>query len=274
MQIQDALTRYLVQLDADGRSIHTRNQYQRHVKLLAKWLDDTDVDRIEHDTLAVFLPTPVARLRSDGKKKSAVTMNSLRSSLRTFFAYLHAAGETRSNPARLIRRAICSGPLPRSLSEDEQTRLLGVLAKAPDRDRVLFTVMLRTGIRLGSALALEVDDVDLDRGELRLRGAKGNREQVVFFPPALRSDLEDVMDEGRLFAISGRHACRRFRAYSKAAAIRARGTHALRHTFAMAVYSQTGDLLLTKEALGHRSVASTVVYARCSRNRLRAALSG
>ena len=116
MKVQDALARYLVQLEADGRSIHTRSQYQRHVKLLASWLGDTDVERVDHETLAVFLATPVARLRPDGKEKKPVAMNTLRTSLRCFFAYLHAAGEIRSNPARLIRRAICGGPPPRSLS--------------------------------------------------------------------------------------------------------------------------------------------------------------
>ena len=73
----------------------------------------------------------------------------------------------------------------------------------------------------------------------------------------------------------GGRASRGFRALLKAARIKgARGTHSLRHSFAMRVYRTTRDLLLTKEALGHRSVASTMVYARADESRLRRAVAG
>ena len=49
------------------------------------------------------------------------------------------------------------------------------------------------------------------------------------------------------------------------------GTHVLRHTRATDLYRKTGDLLVVKELLGHRSVASTLVYARADEARLRAA---
>ncbi len=150
---------------------------------------------------------------------------------------------------------------------------MAVLENAPTRDRVLFTLMLRTGIRIGSALALKADDVDLDQCELRLQRVKGNREDTVFFPPALRDCLREVMGDGLLFPISARHATRRFHRYLAEAGVRLQGTHSLRHTFAMSVYQRTGDLLLTKEALGHRSIVSTTVYARSTPTQLRAALT-
>jgi site-specific recombinase XerD len=48
--------------------------------------------------------------------------------------------------------------------------------------------------------------------------------------------------------------------------------HGLRHSFATNLYRETGDVLLVREALGHRSIASTVVYARPEAARLRALL--
>ena len=80
MRIEDALDRFEVQLVADGRSVHTRNQYRRHVLLLAKWLGDTEVEQVDHESLAVFLGTPVARLKPDGIEKSQMSMNALRTS--------------------------------------------------------------------------------------------------------------------------------------------------------------------------------------------------
>ena len=78
----------------------------------------------------------------------------------------------------MIRRAMCGAPPPRSMSDEEQGRLLLALSQGvgPEakRDRALFVLMLGSGIRLGSALALEVGDVDLERGELQLRRTKGD----------------------------------------------------------------------------------------------------
>ena len=48
--------------------------------------------------------------------------------------------------------------------------------------------------------------------------------------------------------------------------------HSLRHSFAARMYAKTGDVLLVQKALGHRSVASTLVYAQAGDDRLRAAL--
>ena len=50
------------------------------------------------------------------------------------------------------------------------------------------TVLLTAGIRVGSAVALDVEDVDLERCELRLRSAKGDQPEVVFMPAATRGE--------------------------------------------------------------------------------------
>src|SRR5262249_9982832 len=98
MDIKDALDRYLTQLKADGRSPHTSAQYQRHVTLLAVWLDERGhggaVEEIDHETLAQFLASPAARERPDHKTKKATSTNALRTSLRTFFRYCHDGGYT------------------------------------------------------------------------------------------------------------------------------------------------------------------------------------
>ena len=51
-------------------------------------------------------------------------------------------------------------------------------------------------------------------------------------------------------------------------------SHSLRHTFAQGIYERTNDVLLVKKALGHRSIASSLVYAHASEERLRAAIGG
>ncbi len=279
MKLQAALDLFLVQLEADGRSPHTRNQYQRHVRAFIAWLAPRDdVADVGHEDIAAFLASRSARQRPDGGVKCASSMNSLRTSLRRFFAYCHESGLISENPARLVRRALTGPPLPRALSSDEQERLLAVLEGAPRRDRVLFRLMLSAGLRVGSAVALDIGDVDIARRELRLRSAKGDREERVPLPQSISEDLATYIGDkqrGALFAgqhgsaMSVRHAQRLYSRFAQRAGIRCTRTHSLRHSFATRLYERTSDVLLVQRALTHRSIQSTMVYARCDDRRLR-----
>lgn len=184
MSIDEALSFYLLQLEADGRSVHTRAQYARHIKLVSRFFPEHKLEELTHVDFARFLTSAIATHRADGRTKKATSMNGLRTSVRAFFGYLNAAGMIPSNPARLVRRAMCGAPLPRALSQEEQGRLLTTLASATgwqaERDHALFHLMLATGVRLSSALALDVEDVDLERGEITLHHAKGDITQRVF----------------------------------------------------------------------------------------------
>jgi site-specific recombinase XerC len=211
----------------------------------------------------------------------------LRTSLRTFFRFVYDAGYTRSNPARLIRRALCGSPPPKAMSGDEAGRLLLALSKGtgPEarRDHALFALMLGSGIRLGSALALEVGDVNLERGELQLRRTKGDCPVNVPLARAVRDHLRGYINgssNGALFpgrgcaAMCARHVQRRLDHWCRRAGIeRHVKPHDLRHSFAIRLYPQTRDLLLVQAALRHRSIASTTVYAGCDEGRLRDVLA-
>jgi site-specific recombinase XerD len=281
MRLDQALDLYVEQLGADGRSEHTVRQYKRHIRLLDSWFGRAiRVEDITHKDVARFLNAPEARHRPDGKPKKATSMNGLRSSLRTFFAYANAAGLTRQNPARLIRRARCAPPPPRGLSREEQDRLLAVLDEAKgdeaERDRVLFRLMLATGIRVGSALALDVEDVDVEEGELYLRSTKGDQPTMVYFngciADVMRAYIRD-RDSGPLFEsrhrlrVSARQVQRRLSHWLERARCHRASPHALRHTFGQALYERSRDPFLVQAALGHRSITSTLVYVRVSRAR-------
>jgi site-specific recombinase XerC len=286
MTIDEALERFLVQLEADGRSPHTIGQYRRHVRLLSRWARDVGprserIEDLDHEAIARFLASPVATGRAGGGRKLATTVNALRTSLKVFLGYVHRAGLIPADAGRLIRRAITSPPPPRALSDVEEQKLLAVLAKAEGfearRDEALVLLMLRTGIRIGSALGLEVVDVDLERGEIAIQ-AKGGRRDRVFLGEAIGEHLRSYIGKrssGPVFPardgrpVTRRHAERRFRAWVKKAGIRRATPHSCRHSFATALYARTGDVLLVKAALLHRSITSTLVYARADEERLR-----
>jgi site-specific recombinase XerC len=95
----------------------------------------------------------------------------------------------------------------------------------------------------------------------------------------LRSYLQGRGD-GYLFigrdgrALCARLAQRRLTIWCQRAEVeRGISPHSLRHSFAIRIYRKTRDLLLVQQALRHRSIASTTVYARCDEGRLREVLA-
>jgi integrase/recombinase XerC len=153
------------------------------------------------------------------------------------------------------------------------------------RDRVLFTLLLRSGMRLSAALALDVQHLDLAQGSAVSHG-KHARVQTVYFPNAvarlLRRHLKAMtITSGAIFRssrgtrLSARQAQYRFRAALTLAGIERPATvHALRHTFATRLRAQTGDLRLVQAALGHRQLGTTEVYAHAANGDVRRAVAG
>lgn len=286
MHLQAALQAFLVQLQADGRSPHTIGQYRRHGTALANWLattgGPTSAAKLTPEVLARFFADDAAKNSCRGGSKKAVSLNSMRTSVRCFAKHLHDSGLVATNPARLLRRARCAPPPPRALHADEQQRLLDVLAKAtgPEarRDEMLVHLLLGCGVRIGSALALDIADIDFAHGEITLRTTKNDRPCTVMLPATIAKRLRSFVAEradGPLFRandrrVSMRHAQRRLAAWLQAAKITGKSAHSLRHSFATSLLARTGDLRLVQAALNHSSIVSTTCYAAVDRAKLRA----
>ena len=172
---------------------------------------------------------------------------------------------------------------------DEQ-RLLKAMAGTKDplafRDRVMVTMLLRTGMRAGELLGLDVADVDFENRLVHIR-AKGGTEQLRYLTqgavPMLTRHLKwrlklpavshalFVGSTGR--RISTRQFSRRLEQWLQKAGISAKITpHTFRHTLANRLLAKTSNLRLVQQALGHRSIASTVRYAQVPSKALAAAL--
>jgi integrase/recombinase XerD len=292
MRLAAALERFQVQLQADGRSPHTVAQYARHVGRFGAWLEaehlPDDVAALEPGDVARFLASAEAQRRPDGRTKRTGSLNALRSSLRGFGAFLETSGLVERRPARVLRMARVGETPPKGLRPDEVAALLAALAAdttvAGGRDRALFSFLLGTGARLGSALALEVGDVDLAAGTATLREFKGGGTMQVFLRPELVELLGRAVAGRRsgpvLAGRDGGHLCprhvqRRFTEWLAKAGVRGRySPHSCLHAFAMTLYSKTSDILLVQAALGHRAISSTLIYARASAERVRAAVIG
>ena len=288
MQLQEALQAFLLQLSADGRSPHTIGQYRRHVTTLIDWIESVDagsnVADLAPELLARFFADGAAKNSCRGGPKRATSMNAMRTSIRCFCAHLRDAGLVAANPARLLRRARCAPPPPKALHTDEQERLLDVLGAAtgPEaaRDKMLVELLLGTGIRIGAALALDVEDIDFEHGEMALRTTKNDRPATGIMPVAVAQKLTVFLGDrasGPIFVargkrISTRHAQRRLADWLAKAGIEGKSAHSFRHSFATGLLARTGDLRLVQAALNHCSIVSTTIYVGVDRTKLRAAV--
>ena len=145
------------------------------------------------------------------------------------------------------------------------------------RDFAILTVLARLGLRRGEVAALSVDDINWHTGELVVTG-KGNRRELLPLPVDVGEAIADYCRAGRrnggcrsLF-LSSQAPWRRVVAQrhrpSRGSRLRPRraaaviGAHRLRHTAATGMRAAGAPLFEIGQALRHRHVASTALYAK------------
>jgi len=171
------------------------------------------------------------------------------------------------------------------LDPKEEETLLDVLGRRKDAERahMLYRLMLVTGLRIGEALRLNVEDAARTKVEVRVKGwtrdgKKLARSKTVYFPRALQDRLahflrfkrrkgESLAPAAPLFVsresarLSCRQAQRDFKKWLKEAGIEGTFTpHALRHTAATKLLKRTGNAKLVQRYLGHSDVATTLRF--------------
>jgi site-specific recombinase XerD len=164
--------------------------------------------------------------------------------------------------------------LPRAIDGDDVKLLLSVI-KQP-RDKALFLLLLRTGMRIGELLDLQVSDIDLQEQKILIRtGEKNSRGRVVYFSDDARDALTEWLKKRspvkeHLFYSAQNHnlsyaAVRnRFNKYLEKAGLALKGytIHQLRHTFATDLLNAGMRIECLQVLLGHSNLEMTRRYAR------------
>jgi integrase/recombinase XerD len=217
--------------------------------------------------------------------------------VRSFHRFCAREGFVDRDPSEEVGAPRVPAGIPKALDEAEVDRLLGAVTgddPLAQRDRALLELLYGTGIRISEAVGLDLADVDLEGGTLRVFG-KGSKERVVPVGRSARAALEAYLRDGRL-ALRGARI-RRAARDSDAVVLNARGgrisrqscwtivrragervgldahlsPHVLRHSCATHMLDHGADLRVVQELLGHASISTTQVYTKVSPDRLRAA---
>ena len=221
--------------------------------------------------------------------KSARTSARRLSSLRRFFQYLAREGHINSDPSARIAAPRIGRPLPKSLTEAEVEDLLA----APDtstaigqRDRAMLEVLYATGLRVSELVSLQMGQVNLRQGVVRVIG-KGNKERLVPLGEEAVDWLEKFIRQGRAELLQGPpvatlfpsrrgrmmtrqnfwHALRRYAV--RAGITRALSPHVIRHAFATHLLNHGADLRVVQMLLGHSDISTTQIYTHVARERLK-----
>ena len=210
--------------------------------------------------------------------------------VRSFHKFLVREGDIDADPAEGVTRPKVPRTLPRPLTVDEVAALISAPrddgTPAALRDRAMLEALYGAGLRISELVGLDVDDVDLEEGSVRVLG-KGSRERVVPVGRYAIAALEGYLVRGRptlarprtrgaLFLNQRggrltRQGCTNIvKAMARRAGIRKRVTpHMLRHSFATHLLEGGADVRVVQELLGHASVASTQIYTLVTKDRLR-----
>ena len=243
-----------------------------------------DLEGVTPDEISAFVQEECSRRRSRGSAK--VTVTALRSLLR----FLHVEGVIGESLASAVP-SVASwrlAALPRSLEADQVARLLASCDRetaAGRRDFAILSLLARLGLRRGEIAALALDDIDWGAGELIVRG-KGAWHDRMPLPVDVGEALADYLAHGRPRNVPGRSVFVRvvtpLAALSPGAvthvverAARRAGVdgvcaHRLRHAVATETLRRGAPLAEIGELLRHRQLATTAIYAKVDRERLRA----
>jgi len=170
---------------------------------------------------------------------------------------------------------------PEVLTEPEAIALIKACStRAPTgvRNRALIAVLWRSGLRISEALQLELRDVDLQAGSLRVRHGKGDKSRTVGvdeqtaallarwidrrrkLSPGARAPVFCTLAGGRIDPSYVRHLLPRLAA--RAGLDRRVHAHGLRHTYASELARERTPINVIRDALGHTSLAVTDRYLR------------
>ena len=210
--------------------------------------------------------------------------------LRSFYKYLIRRGMLSVHPLSTIRTPKQEKRLPKCLDLEQVQKLLdapgdGDLLAA--RDKAMLEVLYSSGIRVSELVELEMADLDLIEGMLRVQG-KGRKDRLTpigsqaikavqrYFELRNADARLSQLTSGRVFlnkhgqSLSTRSVRRKLDKYLLQVGLDPGiSPHTLRHSFATHLLNNGADLRSVQELLGHQSLSTTQIYTHLSTGRMK-----
>ena len=276
MDITDAIIRYRRFLKRRNVSHNTVKSYLNGLKHFVVWLD-VPIEETTYRKIVAYMDYLL------GKRLKPKTVNCYLNSVCQFYHYLSEEEEVPIvNPVKKPNIMKLPRGLPKHLKE-EQIEILFKNLKGP-RDRAMFMIMLRCGLRVEEVAHLSLGNIDLKRRILFIQDGKGAKDRIVYISnDALAALLEYLrvrptnkvkkvflVEKGPLTEqpISIRGIQKRMEYYARKTDLKI-SCHHLRHTMATQMLNADTDLSTIQDLLGHNSIRTTQRYCRISNPKVR-----
>ena len=271
MDITNAIINYRRFLKRKNCSKHTLRNYMSTLKQFVLWVD-VPIEQVTHKTVLSFMDHLL------DKRLKPKTINCYLNSIRGFYEYLIEEEQLpTSHPVKRGYSLRLSRPLPRYLRDEDVPRLFNVISSK--RDRAMFMLMLRCGLRVEEVSKLTMAALDLPRSQLFVYEGKGVKDRVVYLSndaykilvgylkarSSSRAKKVFLIEKGRFKGkpIQVRGIQHRMQHYAQIAGLKV-SCHQLRHTMATQLLNADADLVTIQDLLGHTRIKTTQRYCQVS----------
>ena len=269
-----------------GLSSNTIGAYRMDLNKYITYLQDhkiTHIDFVDRQTLQQCL----GFLHDEGA--STKSLARFISTVRSFHQFALREKYAAKDPTVLIETPKYDRKLPDVLAVDEILRLLD----APDlsknngyRDRTILELLYATGMRVTELLDLEVENVNLIMGFVKVFG-KGGKERIVplgdtvigylstYLETVIPQLLKTTVTNALFLNLHGKPLSRQgIWKMIKQNGIKANinktlTPHTMRHSFATHLLENGADLRAVQEMLGHSDISTTQLYTHVSKSQIR-----
>jgi len=238
------------------------------------------------DAQSTMIRSWLVYLMEEGQ--DAKSVNRRLSALRSFYKYALRMTWININPMSKISGPKVSKRLPEYVEAEKMNNLLDAdyfKEGFPGiRDKIVIELFFGTGMRLSELISLELQNVDLYKGQLKVTG-KRNKQRIIPLYPALAEQLNSylelrksvsestfliVKDDGKqTYPVFIQRLVKRY--LSLVSTRKKKSPHVLRHSFATEMLNKGADLNAIKEILGHANLSATQVYTHNTIEKLKEA---
>jgi len=255
-------------------SAHTIKNYLHRLQLFVIWVA-IPVESVSLADIKRYIDV----LLDEGL--TAQTINAHLIAIRRFYNYLIDEESTcLLNPVKKGLSLRIPSPLPRHVQTTNIIQFFESVKKP--RDKAMFMLMLRCGLRVNEVANLTLNSIDYSRSQIVVRDGKGNKDRVVYISNDAASALagylkkRQITKEQGVFLvekgvhrgkpISVRGIQKRIEYYAKISGMSI-SCHQLRHTMATQLLNADAALVTIQDLLGHSRVKTTQRYCRLSNNK-------
>jgi len=280
--MQENIQAFLMFLDTEkGYADNTIAAYRNDLTQFLRYLEEKDSisswAEVDKDTIISYV------LNLKEREYTSSTVARKVAAIKSFFHYLMAEKVIADDPTATLDSPKVKKRLPKAISREDIERLLAATAEGKSaksqRDHALLEMLYASGMRVTELVSLDVSDVNLASGTVRVRGKKASsKERIIPVGDRALDALQTYLNRGRMQLVRdpeeralflnhrGQRLTRQglwliIKHYVDEVGISEDVTpHTLRHSFAAHKLSQGKSLQDIQKLLGHANISTTQVY--------------